>query len=463
MHQQASPRRRLAACAALLFALGASLASAAPSSQSPAPQAPDRFAIPATDEGLPGAGPIRRYDWFQDLWRGRRSEWARQVEQDQHAVVFLGDSITQGWGGGLGAAFPGVKVANRGISGDTTRGVLLRLEEDVLSLHPAAVVLLIGTNDLEEGATPEVAAGNLRLILAALKRHDARMPIVLCQVFPSSKAKKRPADQIKATNALYQAAVKNDPQVTYLETWPLFADPNGDAIPGEFPDLLHPNEKGYAKWAAALRPVFATLGLSETAEDPFRPEDGFESLFNGHDLTGWGYRPTSEADKASAARWQAADKNAAAWPIVAERADFDGLTVSPDGRFAALHGRLVVTTPPEYRKIQQLWTTREFPRDFVLKLEFRATPNADSGVYLRGPQLQCRDYALAGPYKELKSYKPQDWNELVVTVKDGVARCTCNGELLEAAFALPASGPIGVEGDRGQMEYRRIRIQALPR
>ena len=87
------------------------------------------------------------------------------------------------------------------------------------------------------------------------------MPIVLCQVFPSSAAKKRPADQIKAMNALYLAAVKNDPQVTYLETWPLFADPKGDASPDEFPDLLHPNEVGYAKWAAALRPVLATLGL----------------------------------------------------------------------------------------------------------------------------------------------------------------------------------------------------------
>jgi len=91
--------------------------------------APDRFAIPASDDGLPGAGPIRRYDWFQQLWRERRSDWARTVSQDQRAVVFLGDSITQGWGGGLGAAFPGTKVANRGISGDTTRGVLLRLEE----------------------------------------------------------------------------------------------------------------------------------------------------------------------------------------------------------------------------------------------------------------------------------------------------------------------------------------------
>jgi hypothetical protein len=287
------------------------------------------------------------------------------------------------------------------------------------------------------------------------------MPIVLNQVFPSSASKKRSADQIKAVNTLYRATVKNDPQVTYVETWPLFAGPDGDAVAAEFPDLLHPNEIGYAKWAAALRPIFATLGLSETGADPFVPEDGFESLFNGHDLSGWGYRPTSEADKAGAARWQASDPNAAAWPFVTEPADFDGLTITPDGRYAAIGGRLVVKTPPEYRKIQQLWTRREFPQNFILKLEFRATPNADSGIYLRAPQLQCRDYLVAGPYKELKKYKPQDWNEIVVTVKDGVAQATCNGEILEAALKLPDSGPIGLEGDRGQMEYRRIRIKIV--
>ncbi|MGE5126466.1 MAG: GDSL-type esterase/lipase family protein [Betaproteobacteria bacterium] len=459
--------------AGLLFLLGVSSAWAAPPESPTAPAARaasgaaaglgDHFAIPASDEGLPGKGPIRRYDWFQRLWRERRSAWAHSVDQDRHAVVFLGDSITQGWGGGLGAAFPGVKVANRGISGDTTRGVLLRLDEDVLALDPAAVVLLIGTNDLEEGATPDVIAGNLALIVAHLERHEPRMPIVLCQLFPSSATKKRPAQQIRATNALYLAAVKNHAQVLYLETWPLFAGPDGDATLAEFPDLLHPNEAGYAKWAAALRPVFATLGLSETATEPFEPEAGFESLFDGHDLDGWGYRPTSEADKASALRWQASDPNAAAWPFVGEPVRFDGLAETPDGRFAAIGGRLVVKTPPEYRRIQQLWTTREFPEDFVLRLEFRATPNADSGVYLRGPQLQCRDYRIAGPYKELKRYRPQEWNELEVTVRDGVARATCNGELLEAALALPASGPIGLEGDRGQMEYRRIRIKTLPR
>ncbi len=108
--------------------------------------------------------------------------------------------------------------------------------------------------------------------------------------------------------------------------------------------------------------------------------------------------------------------------------------------------------------MQQLWTTQEFGKNFTLKLEFRATPNADSGVFIRRPQLQCRDYPIAGPYKMLKNYKAQDWNEMVVVVKDNVARCTCNGEVLEEALKLPESGPIGLEGDNGQMEYRRIRV-----
>jgi lysophospholipase L1-like esterase len=420
-----------------------------------------RFEIPATDDGLPGRGPIRRYDWFRRLWVERRSAWANRVQQDQHAVVFLGDSITQGWGDDLGGSFPGLKVANRGISGDTTRGVLIRLHEDVLSLRPRAVVMLIGTNDLEENAEPWTVVSNIRLIIDALRAADPHLPVVLCEVMPSSEAKKRPFGRIQRLNLLLREAVRDQRQVTLLDTWKLFANAQGDAKPEEFPDLLHPNAAGYAKWAAAIRPALATLGFLETDPDDFTPEPGFTSLFNGRDLTGWGYRPTTAADAEAARRWQASDPHAAAWPVIAQAVSFDGQTSTPDGRFVAKAGRLIVTTPPEYRKIQQLWTTREFPKNFVLKLEFRATPNTDSGIYVRGPQLQCRDYALAGPYSTLQRYKPQDWNEIVITVKDGVAHCTCNGEVLEDAMPVPGTGPIGVEGDRGQMEYRRIRLQEL--
>jgi len=55
------------------------------------------------------------------------------------------------------------------------------------------------------------------------------------------------------------------------------------------------------------------------------------------------------------------------------------------------------------------------------------------------------------------SYRPQDWNELVITVKRNVARCVCNGEVLENSFEITDVGPISLEDIRGQMDYRLMR------
>ena len=191
-----------------------------------------------------------------------------------------------------------------------------------------------------------------------------------------------------------------------------------------------------------LRQLLSTLALvclaAITARaDEWKPADGFTSLFNGKDLTGWHYKTDP---------------------------DLDGKAAATDGRYAAAGGILTVHPHDAAKgpRIRQLWTRREFPKDFVLRLEFRASVNADSGIFLRAPQLQCRDYLVAGPYKELKAYKPQDWNVIEVTVKDGIAHCTCNGEILEAALKLPSTGPIGLEADNATMEYRRIQLKELP-
>jgi len=417
---------------------------------------PTHFALPAAtaEATLPGEGALRRYDGYVKRWNTVRPQWAADVAKDQGAVVFFGDSITQGWGTDFKKAFEGMKLANRGIGGDTTRGMLLRLKEDVLSLRPKAVVLLMGTNDIEVEVPVDAIVRNFQKIVAALKAHDPKMPVIVCRIFPSSTTKKRPKETILAVNELFAAAVKGDSQFTVVDTYALFANAEGDALPALFPDLLHLNAAGYAKWASALRPIFATLGHLDTQADEFKPEPGFVSLFNGQDLTGWGYRATPP-------RKGAPKPGAPLFVEVKADQSFDGKTESPDGRYRAINGRLVITTPAEGRRIQALWTAREFPEDFTLKLEFRATPNADSGVYLRKPQLQCRDFLVAGPYKDLKQYKAQDWNELIVTVKGGVAQATCNGEVLEAALKLPETGPIGLEGDRGQMEYRRLQLKTL--
>lgn len=423
-------------------------------------QTTSEYAIPSTDDGLPGVGPIRRADWFQKLWETRREKWAEQAEADQGAVVFLGDSITQGWGEKLGGAFADTKVANRGISGDTTRGMLVRLEEDVLALNPTGVVLLMGTNDIEEQATPAQICENFAQIIQRLKKHNSKMPIFVCLIFPSSASKSRPAETIKEVNEGYQKTVGGDDQITVIDTWTLFANDTGNAKKEEFPDLLHPNQLGYAKWAKALGPFLQTAGLLSNPEPETSLEEGYERLFNGSDLTGWCLLPTPADQIKARARWQQNNPAAPLWPIVEERQDLSG-KASPNKRYQAIDGRLVVTYPAEGRRIEQLWTAREFSTDFTLRLEFRASPNADSGVFLRGKQLQCRDYATAGPYKDLEKYKPQDWNELTVVVKGNSASCYCNGELLESDFQIPASGPIGLEGDRGQMEYRNIRISAM--
>lgn len=195
--------------------------------------------------------------------------------------------------------------------------------------------------------------------------------------------------------------------------------------------------------------LLLALTLSSLHADDWTPEAGFTSLFNGKDLTGWCFR--AKTKKEDTKPGEILEKH-------------DGKTEAADaGRYIVKDGAIAVTFPTEMDKLTgQMYTVAEFPKNFILKLEFRASVNADSGVFIRKPQLQCRDYLVAGPYKDLKQYKPQEWNHMVVEVKDGVAHCTCNGEVLEAALPMPATGPIGLEGDRGVMEYRYIQIKELP-
>ena len=178
----------------------------------------------------------------------------------------------------------------------------------------------------------------------------------------------------------------------------------------------------------------AALALTLPAARGADKEEGFTDLFNGKDLTGWGYKKSDKFE------------------------GFDGKTEASDKRYSAKDGILVVNPG---KGTHQLWTAKEFPKDFELRLEFRAEVHADSGLFVRKPQLQVRDYLVAGPYKELKKYKALDWNEIIVIVKGEVAHCTCNGEVLEAKLNVPATGPIGLEADRGQMEYRKIRLKEL--
>ncbi|HEY3897713.1 MAG TPA: GDSL-type esterase/lipase family protein [Chthoniobacter sp.] len=210
----------------------------------------------------PGSGPMQSGIWFRTLWKGREEEWSKMKTTEADSVVFFGDSITQGWNS-LAGDFPELKVANRGISGDTTRGLRTRMQRDVIDLHPKAVSILIGTNDLDQGAAPEVVAENLKAIVAAFHTANPSMPVVINKVMPRGPKPQFFPEKIRQLNALYEEAFRNDPQVSFCDTWSLFDDGTGSCKKEEFPDMLHPNAAGYAKWVAALKPIFSKLGVQK--------------------------------------------------------------------------------------------------------------------------------------------------------------------------------------------------------
>ena len=120
------------------------------------------------------------------------------------------------------------------------------------------------------------------------------------------------------------------------------------------------------------------------------------------------------------------------------------------GIIAAIDGKLSeqineILHHEDFQKLESSWRGLHYlvnntETDELLKIRFMPVSKQELG-------------------KTLKKYKPQDWNVLEVVVKDNVAHCTCNGELLEDALKLPETGPIGLEADRGQMEYRHIQIK----
>lgn len=211
---------------------------------------------PRIVEVLPGRGvPTKPYGWDEarEAFRGRDTG-------DRGAVVFAGDSITAWWKD-LAEAFPGCRVANRGIAGDTSRTLLLRFEEDVVALEPRAVVILVGTNDLALGGKPADVAHNVRAILDLCRRGHPGTPVVLCAVMPRRPDAGRFPDALLEVNAQLQAVASARSGVTWCDTWTPFATETGGVRPDDFPDGLHPAPAGYAKWAEALRPALESAGV----------------------------------------------------------------------------------------------------------------------------------------------------------------------------------------------------------
>ncbi|MDX1981670.1 MAG: SGNH/GDSL hydrolase family protein [Bryobacteraceae bacterium] len=202
-------------------------------------------------------------DWNQLGRYHADNERLKAQPADSRRVVFLGDSITDGWK--LAQSFPARPYVNRGIGGQTTPQMLVRMYPDVINLKPAALILLAGTNDIARNTGPvtlRMIADNFQAITELAKAHGIR--VILCSLLPVSDytARKQterrpPADILKLNAWLKEYATRMN--LGFADYYSALVDNRGFLKDGHSNDGLHPNAKGYELMApvaeAAIRRV----------------------------------------------------------------------------------------------------------------------------------------------------------------------------------------------------------------
>jgi lysophospholipase L1-like esterase len=167
----------------------------------------------------------------------------------ENRVVFMGNSITEGWAKYFPSMFPGKPYVNRGISGQTTPQMLVRFRQDVIALHPAVVVILAGTNDIAGNTGPstiEMIEDNLASMAELAKANG--IAVVLSAVLPVFDYPWRPglepAPKIIALNTWMKEYASTHGAV-YLDYHTPMADERQGMKADLASDGVHPNEAGY--------------------------------------------------------------------------------------------------------------------------------------------------------------------------------------------------------------------------
>lgn len=184
-------------------------------------------------------------------------------EEGQHRVVFMGNSITEGWSRVSPSFFEGKPYVNRGISGQTTPQMLLRFRQDVIDLNPSAVVILAGINDIAGNTGPstlEMIEDNIISMAQLAMAHD--IEVVLCSVLPAADFPWRsgmdPGPKVVELNKLIKAFAEQEGLV--------YVDYFSATVEGEYAlrsdlgdDGVHPNAKGYAIMEPLVEAAITTV------------------------------------------------------------------------------------------------------------------------------------------------------------------------------------------------------------
>jgi len=216
-------------------------------------------------------------DGEENVWVAHHATCIEKVRamKDGIDIALLGDSITQGWGGGWDGSpfnaawqkhFGSLKTVNLGIGGDRMESILWRLDHGALDgASPKVIVLKIGVNNaplvFANGAPAASAAHGIKLCIENLRMRCPKSQIVLVKILPAFDPAKQVGAQVKNINAALDALkLDRDPQVHILDLWSDFTNADGMLKTALYSDgHLHLGEAGYETFASQLKPVAEKL------------------------------------------------------------------------------------------------------------------------------------------------------------------------------------------------------------
>jgi len=228
-----------------------------------APAAPTTAAVKQSGQEPDVAAPKAGKDGtINPRFEQMHESFLKRGKEGKIGLLFLGDSITEGWGGKgkkVWEKYYGQDdVANFGISGDQTQHVLWRIDNGELDgISPKVVVLMIGTNNIRF-PQEKILAGVTKVV----DEIHAKLPdskLLLLAVFPrgANPADPKVAEMREKIKFVNEGLAKLDDgtKTRYLDIGPKFLDADGKLPKDIMPDALHPNEKGYQIWADAIQPT----------------------------------------------------------------------------------------------------------------------------------------------------------------------------------------------------------------
>ncbi len=198
-------------------------------------------------------------------WQARHEAMNTRVAQGNFDLIFIGDSITQGWEGNGKAVwdqyYGSRNAVNLGISGDRTQHVLWRLDHgNIDGISPKAAVIMIGTNNSngQDNTVAEIADG-IRAIVARLRVQLPGVQILLLDIFPRGANPNPQRGKILQVNQIVRKLANGDEKVHYLAIGHHFVEDDGTISKAIMPDSLHLLPVGYQIWANAIEGKLSEL------------------------------------------------------------------------------------------------------------------------------------------------------------------------------------------------------------